>query len=69
MTTLSKKAFRKKLSEFKIVNIGAACFKDANDKTFCANNMTQEKADEFAQLHGLQVIGFHPGAACTEVHC
>jgi hypothetical protein len=69
MTISSKKEFREKLREFKIVNVGAACFKDANDKTFCANNMTPEKAQEFARIHGLQVIGFHPGAACTEVNC
>lgn len=69
MSTLSKKSFQEKLRIFRVTSVGAACFTDSQGKPFCANNLTREQADEFAELHNLTLTGFNLGKSCTQINC
>jgi hypothetical protein len=65
MTALTKKAFREKLRDFRAANVGAACFRDSQGNTFCANNMDQQQAQKFAQQHHMTFLGqIKVGQAC-----
>lgn len=69
MTAMTKKAFRKNLGEFRIQSVGAACFKDPLGGKHCANNLTQQQAQDFAKFHGLQLTNWVAGGSCVTVQC
>ena len=66
---MKKKDFQSQLKAFRLETAGAACFVDALNNKFCANGLTRQQAEDFAQQHGLTLIGWNLGQSCSEVNC
>lgn len=66
---MTESAFHEKLAAFREGVTGAACFMDAAGNKHCANNLTKQQADNFAELHGLTLLGWTQGASCNDISC
>ena len=58
--------FTEALRNFRQESEGAACFFDpVRNKHFCANRLTREQAEAFAQENDLQLKSWRPGESCS----
>ena len=65
-----KTEFQNNLRAYRQLTEGAACFYDpVRDINFCANRLTRQQAEQFAQDNGLQLNSWNPGRSCTEINC
>ena len=67
---MKKAEFTLAIRSFRDDTEGAACFYDlVRDLHHCANKLTRQQAEKFAEDNELELKDWRPGESCSDINC